>query len=166
MHKNFMIPISVEEFAAYLDGNLSERNVNRIDNMGATNHDMQEMLSMSDKVDEDMQYYLQDGFAYEADMVALENCNFDIPNLDTNNGLLLVNEDTEYIEDAFDTNLASESIDKGNSSVLNDSHGIVEDMLEKSERQTTKNEDSMGIFNDEFDSNQECSDLPLNDFFE
>lgn len=166
MHKDFIIPISVEEFAAYLDGNLSERNANRIDNIGATNYDMQEMLSMSDKVDEDMQCYLRDGFAYEADMIALENCNFDIPNLDANNGVHLVNEDTEYLENSLGTGFAHKSIDNGDTTVLNDSQDIVVDVLDKNECQTSNDEDTMGIFNDEFDGNiQECSDLPLNDVF-
>ena len=40
MNKDFMPPVSIEEFAAYLDGNLSEDGMNRIDALAAMNHDM------------------------------------------------------------------------------------------------------------------------------
>ena len=43
MHKDFVPPVSIEEFAAYLDGNLSEDGMNRIDALAAMNHDMEEM---------------------------------------------------------------------------------------------------------------------------
>ena len=82
MNKDFMPPVSIEEFAAYLDGNLSEDGMNRIDALAAMNHDMEEMITLSDKIDEDVIVYTQDDFAYEADMAALENSDFDIPDLD------------------------------------------------------------------------------------
>ena len=82
MDKNYMPPVSIEKFAAYLDGNLSEDEMNRIDTLVSTNSDMEELVSISDEVDEDIQIYMQDEFAYEADMTALEDSDFDIPNID------------------------------------------------------------------------------------
>ena len=77
MDKNFMPPVSIEKFAAYLDGNLSDDEMNRIDALVSTNPDMEELVAISDEVDEDIQIYMQDEFAYEADMTALEDSDFD-----------------------------------------------------------------------------------------
>ena len=82
MDKYFMPPVSIEKFAAYLDGNLSDDEMNRIDALVSTNPDMEELVAISDEVDEDIQVYMQDEFAYEADMTALEDSDFDIPNLE------------------------------------------------------------------------------------
>lgn len=82
MDKNFILPVSIEKFAAYLDGNLSEDEMNRIDALVAANPDMEKLVAASDEVNEDIQVYMQDEFAYEADMTALEDSDFDIPNLE------------------------------------------------------------------------------------
>ena len=47
MHKDFVPPVSIEEFAAYLDGNLSENGMNRIDALAAMNHDMEKLMKTS-----------------------------------------------------------------------------------------------------------------------
>lgn len=54
MDKNFMSPVSIEKFAAYLDGNLSENEMNRVDILVSTNPDMEELVATSDEVDEDI----------------------------------------------------------------------------------------------------------------
>lgn len=82
MHKNFVPPVSIEEFAAYLDGNLTDEGMSRIDSLVSTNPDMEELVDASVTVDEGIEDYLQDEFAYEADMTALEDSDFDLPDLD------------------------------------------------------------------------------------
>lgn len=90
--------ISVEEFAAYLDGNLSVEEMNIFDSLATANPDVAELISISDEVDEDIQTYMQDEFAYNADMTALEDSCFDIPNLELDNTLHPLNYDYENKE--------------------------------------------------------------------
>lgn len=91
MDKKHDIPISIEKFAAYLDGNLPQDEISNIDSIIGGNPDMKALVSMSDDVDEDVQYYIDDDFLYEADITALENGDFDLPEIPpiNNNELLL-----------------------------------------------------------------------------
>lgn len=81
MDNNFDIPISIEKFAAYLDGNLPHDEINDIDAIIGGNPDMEALVSMADVVDEDVQHYINDDFLYEADITALENGEFDLPEI-------------------------------------------------------------------------------------
>ena len=84
MNKDFVPPVSIEEFAAYLDENLTKSEMNRIDALISMNLDMKEIVTLFGEVVEDIQVYMQDEFAYNADMMALDNnIDFDIPYLDT-----------------------------------------------------------------------------------
>lgn len=78
MDNYFDMPISIEKFAAYLDGNLPQDEINNIDSIIGGNPDMEALVSMSDVVDEDVQHYINDDFLYEADMTALENGDFEL----------------------------------------------------------------------------------------
>lgn len=81
MDNNFDIPISIEKFAAYLDGNLPQYEIDDIDAIIGGNPDMEALVSMADVVDEDVQHYINDDFLYEADITALENGEFDLPEI-------------------------------------------------------------------------------------
>lgn len=81
MDNNFDIPISIEKFAAYLDGNLPQDENDDIDAIIGGNPDMEALVSMSDVVDEDVQHYINDDFLYEADITALENGEFELPEI-------------------------------------------------------------------------------------
>lgn len=83
MDNFFKVPISVEKFAAYLDKNLPESEMNYIEMMITENPALKELVNVSGVIDEDIQTYLQDEFAYDADMTILDSNDFDIPNLDT-----------------------------------------------------------------------------------
>ena len=82
MENDMILPVSVEKFAAYLDGNLSDKEMRDIDALISSDPDMEELVSVSDEVDKDLDIYLQDEFGLDADMTALDNSDFDIPNLD------------------------------------------------------------------------------------
>lgn len=82
MDNNTWNPISVETFAAFLDGNLDEFEMSDMDNRISADPTMDELMSMSDIVDEDVMRYTNDEFTYETDMELLENSDFEIPNLD------------------------------------------------------------------------------------
>lgn len=81
MDNNFDIPISIEKFAAYLDGNLPQYEIDDIDAIIGGNPDMETLVSMADVVDEDVQHYINDDFLYEADTTALENGEFELPEI-------------------------------------------------------------------------------------
>lgn len=84
MDKLFIPPVSVEQFAAYLDGNLSESQMHNMDLLIATDPIMMELSEISDVIAEETQYYLNDDFALEADMIMLDEQDFDLPDIDTN----------------------------------------------------------------------------------
>ena len=79
MDKLFTSPVSIEQFAAYLDGNLPDSQMNEMDMLIASNPVMEELAEMSDVIAEDTQLYLNDDFAYETDMAMLDEQDFDIP---------------------------------------------------------------------------------------
>ena len=158
MHKDFVPPVSIEEFAAYLDGNLSEDGMNRIDALAAMNHDMEEMITLSDKIDEDVIVYTQDDFAYEADMAALENSDFDIPDLDVD---ITPHIGTDTKDDAVD-----ETTDIVESTTLNDNNETVPEMLENDDFLTYQDEDSISTNSDNHEDDvQEHSIFPLEEDF-
>jgi len=62
MMANYIIPISEEIFAAWLDGTLSQEEESAFLNLCATNTDMQEILDANDEVDEDYECMVEDGY--------------------------------------------------------------------------------------------------------
>ena len=85
MDKLFIPPVSVEQFAAYLDGNLPESQMHNMDLLIATDPVMMELSEISDVIAEDTQYYMNDDFALEADMIMLDEHDFELPDIDSNN---------------------------------------------------------------------------------
>ena len=164
MDKEFMPPLSIEEFAAYLDGNLSEDEMNRIDALVSTNPEMEELVDIADEVDEDVQIYMQDEFAYEADVTALDDSDFDIPNLDADITPSIGSDSSEYRDVAC---AADETTDIPEISSFNNDDETMEEMLEKNDFQTYQDKDSVNAFNEHDDGNNthETSDFPLDDVF-
>ena len=96
MDRLFTPPVSIEQFAAYLDGNLLESQMHEMDMLIASNPAMEELAEMSDVIAEDTQLYLNDDFAYETDMAMLDEQDFDIPCIDFEDGLVLKAADVFY----------------------------------------------------------------------
>ena len=166
MDKDFMPPVSIEKFAAYLDGNLSEDEMNRIDTLVSTNPDMEELVAISDEVDEDIQIYMQDEFAYEADMTAFEDSDFDIPNLDADIPPHIGNDNPENREVACVADAAGDITDIDDPHLLNDEDETVEDEFESDEFLRHKDEDTISNINVNNEGNaHEPSDFPLDDDF-
>lgn len=82
MDSQFISPISIEKFAAYLDDNLPENEMQEIEVAISQNDSLEELVEMSDMIDEDVQIYLQDDFTYDADMSMLDESDFEIPQFD------------------------------------------------------------------------------------
>ena len=168
MDKYFMPPVSIEKFAAYLDGNLSEDEMNSIDALVSTNPDMEELVAVSDEVDEDIQVYMQDEFAYEADMTALEDSDFDIPNLDADLPPYPGTDTPGYREVACVADAAEGITDIDGTNQLNDDDEIGEDEFGNDELITHQDDDSISIVGENNGGNaHEPSDFALDDdFFE
>lgn len=79
MDSQFISPISIEKFAAYLDNNLPENEMQEIEAAISQNDSLEELVEMSDMIDENVQTYLQDDFTYDADMSMLDESDFEIP---------------------------------------------------------------------------------------
>lgn len=82
MDSQFISPISIEKFAAYLDDNLPENEMQEIEAAISQNDRLEELVEMSDMIDEDVLTYLQDDFTYDADMSMLDESDFEIPQFD------------------------------------------------------------------------------------
>lgn len=82
MDSQFLFPISIEKFAAYLDDNLQKNEMQEIEAAISQNDSLEELAEVSDMIDEDVQAYLQDGFTYDADMSMLDESDFEIPQFD------------------------------------------------------------------------------------
>lgn len=95
MDNSFTPPVSIEKFAAYLDGNLPESQMYEMDMLVATNPVMDELVEMSDIIAEDARFYMNDGFASDAEMAMLDEMDFEIPALDVG---------MEPVSDAVDVN--------------------------------------------------------------
>lgn len=110
MDNNIRTHVSVEKFAAFLDGNLDEHEMNEMDRYIAGDPMMSEIMSMSDIVDEAVLQYTNDEFAYETDMELLDNSDFEIPNLDDG---FVESSDYSYLEhrEALADAIACENID-------------------------------------------------------
>lgn len=167
MDKNFMPPVSIEKFAAYLDGNLSDDEMNRIEALVSTNPDMEELVAISDEVDEDIQVYMQDEFAYEADMTALEDSDFDIPNLEADLTPHVGTDTPDYREVACAADAADRITDMDETTQLNDDdEEIGEDEFENNDFITHQDDGSFSTISaNDGDNAHEPSDFPIEDDF-
>lgn len=82
MDNFFNDSISIEKFAAFLDGNLSESEMSRVENIVMQDPELSELVDLSDSIDQDIQDYVNDDFLFEADMSMLDESEIEIPTLD------------------------------------------------------------------------------------
>lgn len=76
MHKDFVPPISIEEFAAYLDGNLSDNDMQRVSSVIENNEAMHDIVLNSQSVDEALSNYEPLELVLPDELASLD---FDIP---------------------------------------------------------------------------------------
>lgn len=79
MHKDFMPPITVEEFAAYLDGNLSDDEMKRVSSVIEDNESMQNISFHNQSVEENLADCESAGFFLPEELSSPE---FEIPQFD------------------------------------------------------------------------------------
>lgn len=79
MHNNLVLPVSVEEFAAYLDGNLSQENMDKVESIIATNDSMHDIALNSQTIDDTMTNIEPLELMIPDDM---SSSDFEIPNIE------------------------------------------------------------------------------------
>lgn len=98
MHKDFVPPVSIEKFAAYLDGNLTEEGMNEVASAIHSDDSLQNILSSGYMVDETLSTY-DDWNQIVQDDIFTDS--FDIPNIEGNldaSDKFPQNEDSIYAE--------------------------------------------------------------------
>lgn len=95
MNKDFMPPVSIEEFAAYLDGNLTEDGMNEVASAIHSDKSLQDIASDSINIDESIANYESKGQSIPDDMVSDD---FEIPDI------------TEYFENSDISYLIDDSV--------------------------------------------------------
>lgn len=112
MDNIFMLPISVEKYAAFLDENLSSSEMDRISAIIEMDSDLQQINSMSHIIDEDIAADELLGYELPDNLKSLE---FDIPDIDDNI-------DSDQIYFANHSNVASDASEEAslptNSNIL------------------------------------------------
>ena len=94
MHKDFVPPVSIEEFAAYLDENLSEEEMNKITSVINIEGNLQTIMSNCYTIDNAMASYERFEHIIPKDILS---DNFEIPdfNNDIENGdIMSISEDS------------------------------------------------------------------------
>ena len=95
MNKDFMPPVSIEEFAAYLDGNLTEDGMNEVASAIHSDKSLQDIASDSINIDESIANYESKGQSIPDDIVSDD---FEIPDI------------TEYFENSDISSLIDDSV--------------------------------------------------------
>lgn len=98
MHKDFVPTVSIEKFAAYLDGNLTEEGMNEVASAIHSDDSLQDILSSGYMVDETLSTY-DDWNQIVQDDIFTDG--FDIPNIEENldaSDIFPQNEDSIYAE--------------------------------------------------------------------
>ena len=147
MDSQFISSISIEKFAAYLDDNLPENEMQEIEAAISQNESLEELVEMSDMIDEDVQTYLQDDFTYDADMSMLDESDFEIPQFDE------ISEEYPLVASAAD----------GSDENIDDKLDIPADTVPTDIDQLTDIHDDLDDFPDIDDLNHDQEHLPNGD---
>ena len=83
MHKDFVPPVSIEEFAAYLDGNLTEDRMNEVASAIHSDDSLQDIMSSCHTIDDTIANYEPLQLTIPEDIAA----DFEIPQVDDNDYL-------------------------------------------------------------------------------
>lgn len=83
MHNDFMPNISIEEFAAYLDGNLLPDGMERIEQAISSDPSLAAIKGLSDRVESDVDSFYENNLQIPE---SIANLDFDLPNIDKFNG--------------------------------------------------------------------------------
>ena len=125
MHKDFVPPVSIEQFAAYLDGNLTEDGMNEIASAIHADDSLQDIMSSCHAIDDTIANYEPLQLTVPED---ISSTDFEIPQMDDN--------DYSNIGDWADLDVAACAVDsleadamgtEDDSSSMTDHIGLDED---------------------------------------
>lgn len=112
MHKDFVPPVSIEEFAAYLDGNLTEEGMNEIASVISCNKNLADITDINDVVDVIKEQYMQDDESLPSE---IESMDFEIPEISDEIVIeqhpIYVNDDSAFAEEKYIHQLIDESLE-------------------------------------------------------
>lgn len=102
MHKDFVPPISIEEFAAYLDGNLSDDEMQRVSSEIENDEAMQDIAVNNLSIEDALSHCESYEFTLPDELTSLD---FEIPQFDDSNSMNFDNawDDLEVAACAADT---------------------------------------------------------------
>lgn len=125
MHKDFIPPVSIEEFAAYLDGNLTEDGMNEVALAIHSDNSLQNIMSSCHTIDDTIANYEPLQLTAPED---ISSTNFEIPQMDDNECLNIGDwkdfDDAVCAADSFETDTMGTEDD---SSSMTDHIGLEED---------------------------------------
>lgn len=78
MDKHFNPSISIEKFAAYLDGNLPEDEMQRISSLTENDNTLKSILDVSEQIDASLEEYSSNGLQIPEDII---NWDFELPDM-------------------------------------------------------------------------------------
>lgn len=106
MHKDFVSPVSIEEFAAYLDGNLTEDGMEYISSIISYNNKLADITEISNVVDATKEQYIQDEEFLPSE---IESMDFNIPKIpdETIHAQYPIydNDDSAFVEEKYNRQL-------------------------------------------------------------
>lgn len=79
MHKDFVPPVSIEEFAAYLDGNLSDDEMQRVSSVIENDGAMQNIADNNQSIEDTLSHFESSEFTLPDELTSLD---FEIPQFD------------------------------------------------------------------------------------
>lgn len=100
MHKDFVPPISIEEFAAYLDGNLSDDEMQRVSSVIENDEAMQDIAVNNLSIEDALSHCESSEFILPDELTSLD---FEIPQFDDSMNIDNAWEDLEVAACAADT---------------------------------------------------------------
>ena len=100
MYKDFVPPVSIEEFAAYLDGNLSDDEMQRVSSVIENDEAMQDIAVNNQSVEDALSYYEPSELILPDELTSL---NFKIPQFDDSMNFDNAWDDLEVAACAADT---------------------------------------------------------------
>ena len=125
MHKDFVPPVSIEEFAAYLDGNLTEDGMNEIASAIHADDSLQDIMSSCHTIDDTIANYEPLQLTAPKD---ISSTDFEIPQMDDNDYLNVGDwEDLDVAACAVDSFVADAMGTEDDSSSMTDHIGLDED---------------------------------------
>ena len=163
MDNFFNNSISIERFAAYLDENLSAAEMHEMDLLVSSNTQMEELVTVSDIVDENINIGFHNELDYESDMLVIDEQDFEIPILEELDEDVLtfkladnfLNENIKDLDvhmiddDAFsnhyDSNEIQNNINNFNNSLTMEGNRTTNDLMGAMAASSIYGEEGMGI---------------------